>query len=117
MTDQVPVPETARPETETEGHSASRLAEILAPKVFSDPVQSGDRVVVTAAAVQVSGGLGGPEGAGGGHSEGRPVAVIEVAPDGVRVRPLVDYTRLAMTAVGIAFAIWRITRARRSRSR
>jgi uncharacterized spore protein YtfJ len=40
------------------------------------------------------GGLG-----GGGGSHGRPVAVIVIGPNGVRVRPVVDVTKIGIAAV------------------
>jgi uncharacterized spore protein YtfJ len=47
-------------------------------------------------AVEGAGGGGG----GGGGSTGRPVAVIVLGPDGVRVKPVLDMTKLVLTAVG-----------------
>ena len=44
----------------------------------------------------------GSGGGGGGGSRVRGVAVIEVAPDGVRVHPILDQTAVALA--GIAFA-------------
>ena len=46
------------------------------------------------------------DGAGGGGGGGagamaRPVAVIVVGPDGVRVKPVLDTTKLALTALGV----------------
>lgn len=41
-------------------------------------------------------GFGGG-GGGGGFSAARPVAVISVGPDGVRVDPIVDPTKIVMT--------------------
>ena len=46
----------------------------------------------------VQGGGGG--GGGGGGSLGRPVAVIVLKPDGVEIKPVVDVTKLAITALG-----------------
>jgi uncharacterized spore protein YtfJ len=49
-----------------------------------------------------AGGFGGG-GGGGGFSMGRPVAVISIGPQGVRVEPVVDVTKVALafiTAVG-----------------
>jgi uncharacterized spore protein YtfJ len=48
------------------------------------------------ATVQVGGGGGG----GGGGSLGRPVAVIVLKPDGVEVKPVLDVTKLVITALG-----------------
>ena len=51
----------------------------------------------TEAAVEGAGGGGG----GGGGAMGRPVAVIVVGPDGVQVKPVMDLTKLALTALGV----------------
>jgi uncharacterized spore protein YtfJ len=42
-----------------------------------------------------AGGMGGG-GGGGGASSGRPVAVISIRPEGVRVEPVVDPTKIAL---------------------
>jgi len=103
--------------------------------VFGRPVAAGDRVVITAREVSVGGGFGwgggmaageidaaggGEEGAGeeeavgtdvghgaggGGGGSGRPVAVIDVGPDGVNVTPVVDKTKLGLAAVGAWSAV------------
>ena len=39
-------------------------------------------------------------GGGGGGSLGRPVAVIVLKPDGVDIKPVIDVTKLAITALG-----------------
>jgi uncharacterized spore protein YtfJ len=92
--------------------------------VYSQPHTSGDYTVITASEVSVGMGFGfgtgggsGPRseagagqgrgeefagmgggGGGGGFSQGRPVAVISITPQGVRVEPVVDVTK-----VGLAF--------------
>jgi uncharacterized spore protein YtfJ len=38
-------------------------------------------------------------GGGGGQAAGRPVAVITIDPDGVRVQPVLDRTKIAVTAL------------------
>ncbi len=80
-------------------------------------MRAGDRVVIPAATIEFSGGFGfggeGPAnggGGGGGHHTGRPVAVIEVGPEGVRVRPVVDFTKVGLTLVAAALTVWRATR-------
>jgi uncharacterized spore protein YtfJ len=52
-------------------------------------------------------GRGGPRGGGGGggHALGRPVAVITIDPDGVTVQPVLDRTRIALTALAAAAAM------------
>lgn len=92
--------------------------------VYSDPVESGEYMVLTASEVRVgigfgfgggagleanedqtdqdqeslpSGGYGGGGGGGGGGvALGRPVAAIEIGPQGVRVEPIVDPTKIAI---------------------
>jgi uncharacterized spore protein YtfJ len=49
-----------------------------------------------APAMEGAGGGGG----GGGGAMARPVAVIVMGPDGVRVKPVLDATKLAITALG-----------------
>jgi uncharacterized spore protein YtfJ len=98
--------------------------------VFGQPVTSGEYTVIPAAEVAGGGGFGsgmgfgtprahrgesgtgsgdgttaemegaGGGGGGGGGSMGRPVAVITVGPDGVEIKPVLDLTKLAITAVG-----------------
>jgi uncharacterized spore protein YtfJ len=102
---------------------------LAADTVFGKPEQVGDRVVITAAAVHRGGGFGfgsgsgtepgeegggsGAGGGGGGATEGRPVAVIEVGPEGVRVRPVLDFTRIGITAITALLAVARSGRHRR----
>ncbi|HET7846343.1 MAG TPA: hypothetical protein VFL72_02555 [Acidimicrobiia bacterium] len=93
--------------------------------VFSDPQVVGDHLVFTAAAWERGGGFGfgaglgddgvGGRGAGGGGgggagSQGRPVAVISVGPDGVVVRPVIDFTRIGLTVLLSALGVWRVLR-------
>jgi uncharacterized spore protein YtfJ len=93
--------------------------------VYSDPIQAGDYTVITASEVVSGGGFGfgkgfgasperedeiptdseeagtggGGGGGGGGGSSARPVAVILVGPDGVKVQPVVDPTKIALAAL------------------
>jgi uncharacterized spore protein YtfJ len=83
-------------------------------------VRVGETVVIPAATIQFGGGFGfgfgmqqdnnGAGGGGGGWNDGRPVAVIEAGPGGVRVRPVVDVTRVGLTLVAAALTVWRATR-------
>jgi uncharacterized spore protein YtfJ len=108
--------------------------------VFGAPVESNGYTVITASEVAAGGGLGygggttagqqlevpggrdpqvtgGHGGGGGGGSLGRPVAVISIGPDGVKVAPIVDVTKVAiagMTAWG-AIAMFLARMARSSR--
>jgi uncharacterized spore protein YtfJ len=94
-----------------------RLMSVSADRVFAEPVRVGDRVVIPAASVECSGGFGfgGDErsnggGGGGGHQVGRPVAIIEAGPTGVRVKPVIDFTRVGLTLMAAALTVWRATR-------
>jgi uncharacterized spore protein YtfJ len=95
-----------------------RLTDVGADRVFREPVHAGDRVIVTASALDFAGGMGvgsgtdnegggGGGGGLGGRFEGRPVAAIEIGPDGVNIRPIVDFTRIGVTIAIGAFAVWR----------
>jgi uncharacterized spore protein YtfJ len=101
----------------------SNLTDVSAERIFSEPVRAGDHVVVTAAAFDIGMGMGvggggdnlgngGGGGGGGGRTEGRPVAAIDIGPDGVRVHPVIDFTRIGITALFAALAVWRATRRR-----
>lgn len=65
-----------------------------------------------------SAGYGGG-GGGGGTATGRPVAVIEIGPSGVRVEPIVDPTKIAVamfTTLGaMAAMLLKITRQARAK--
>jgi uncharacterized spore protein YtfJ len=93
--------------------------------VFGTPIVQGERTVVVASEVAIGVGAGagfgsgneaadagesiGGGGGGGGYSFGRPVAVIEIEPEGVRVTPIVDSTKIAVavfTTVGAMFFAW-----------
>jgi uncharacterized spore protein YtfJ len=94
-----------------------RLMNVSADRVYAEPVRVGDRVVIPAASIEFSGGFGfggdnqsNGGGGGGGHQAGRPVAIIEVGPDGVRVKPVVDFTRVGLTVLAAALTVWRATR-------
>ena len=102
--------------------SLGRVAgEVHASDVFGVAHESGDRVVITAAALERAGGFGfgsggGGEGAeagsgggggGGGSAAGRPVAAIEIAPDGVRVHAIVDTTRIGIAGLAALMALFR----------
>ena len=99
--------------------------------VFAEPIVQGDTLVIPAAEVMAgmafgvgsgygsaprqegeeaspSGSGGGSGGGGGGRTFARPVAVIVVSPQGVRVEPVVDPTKIvlaALTAAGFVVAM------------
>ena len=96
-----------------------RIVDVSAARVYRDPVPVGDRVVIPAATVEAAGGFGwGSDnvnnggGGGGGYGNGRPVAVIEAGPEGVRVKPVLDATKIGLTLLGAALTVWRATRSR-----
>lgn len=68
--------------------------------IFGEPVQMGEETVLTASEVGAAMGVGKIIAAtgGGGTSFGRPVAVVTAGPDGVKVRPVFDVTK-----IGLAF--------------
>ncbi len=79
------------------------------------PEGEGDEKKAASASKGAGGGAGGG-GAGGGASFGRPVAVVSIGPDGVRVTPVVDATKIALawiTVLGTLFLMLR--RMRRPR--
>jgi uncharacterized spore protein YtfJ len=89
--------------------------------VYGRPVQQGDTTIISAAEVIVAGGFGvgygtgvrpeeskaegglesggGGGGGGGGTSQARPVAVINASPEGVRVEPVVDLTKIGLAVI------------------
>jgi uncharacterized spore protein YtfJ len=83
--------------------------------VYGQPLQQGDRVIIPSAeVVSVMGfGLGsgvntdqdqvekneGVGGGGGGRVFSRPVAVIIASPEGVRIEPVVDLTKVILAAL------------------
>jgi uncharacterized spore protein YtfJ len=92
--------------------------------VYGEPIQHGETLIIPAAEV-LSGvgfgvGFGGAEttssgeggvpvgesggggGGGGGRVFARPVAAIIATPDGVRVEPVVDVTKVALAALTAA---------------
>lgn len=116
-----------------------------AETVFSQPVESGEYKVLTASSVSVAMGFGysrgGGEsisekaeseneeasspsiwktmgGGGGGASAARPVAAIELGPNGVRVEPIVDITKIGLAFITMMISmITIVAKARRLASR
>jgi uncharacterized spore protein YtfJ len=84
-------------------------------RVYGEPIQHGDTVVIPTAEVLAGLGFGagygigtGPQGAGeggggggggGGRTLSRPVAVIIVTPESIRVQEVVDPTKIALAAI------------------
>ncbi len=93
--------------------------------IFSTAVDADGATVITAAAFERIGGFGwgggagaeaegdeggGGGGGGGGRVDSRPVAVIRVAGDEVTVTPIVDVTKVAVTFLVAAAAVWKVLR-------
>jgi uncharacterized spore protein YtfJ len=100
-----------------------------ASKVYATPIVHGDALIIPAAEVLAVAGFGigagsgsGPDpegrqregggggGGGGGRTLARGVAVVVSTPEGVRVEPIVDVTKIALaalTAFGFVWASWR----------
>ncbi len=106
----------AVPNQESANDLIGRLFDITRPEaVYSQPVSVGEHTIITAseymAGLGVGYGSGGgmnaqeePEGVGfggggggGGTTLARPVATIIISPSGVRVEPIVDVTKIAIT--------------------
>ena len=111
--------------------------------VFGEPVASGAYTVITASEVASGGAFGFGSGSapvqaprtaedgrdsgiaagggagGGGGATGRPVAAIIIGPDGVKVQPVADATKIALAAiaawVSVAVMAMRLARARKRR--
>ncbi len=110
-----------------------RLINIARPEaVYSEPLQIGEHKVMTASEVMVGLGMGygggqgpveegeemgiGVGGGGGGHSKARPVAIIDIGPEGVKIEPVIDPTKIVMAffaALGSLFLMTTVLRHRR----
>jgi uncharacterized spore protein YtfJ len=110
--------------TQNERHIDKLYAATQPGAVFSPPVVAGDHTVITASEVVAAGGFGfgqtttgegGAGGGGGGGSTARPVAAISIGPDGVKVQPIVDATKIALAGItawaSIVFMLVRMWRA------
>lgn len=115
------------PGVEKPSGAAQFMAKLFAPAahgaVFSAPVAVEDHLVITACEVVAGGGFGeggavedgeGGEssrkaraggGGGGGWAAGRPVAAIVVSADGVRIRPIIDVTKIGVALLTGAAAM------------
>ena len=105
---------------------------------YSAPVVSGAYTIITASEVLGGGGFGygsgpataasegkprpapqGDGGGGGGGFHSRPVAAIVIGPNGVKVQPIADGTKIAIAAIsawaGVALTAIRIARAAKSK--
>lgn len=93
--------------------------------VYGEPLTRGDATVIVASELAVGMGVGfgggeggdpdgengsGGGGGGGGYAFGRPVAVVAIDAQGVRVTPVFDLTKVAIagiTALGAMFIAYR----------
>jgi uncharacterized spore protein YtfJ len=95
------------------------LATASVEAVYGEPVQNGDTTIIPCAEVLAGMGFGlgfgmggdkakegdktdfgsGSGGGGGGRTFSRPVAVIVASPNGVRVEPVIDVTKIALAAL------------------
>jgi uncharacterized spore protein YtfJ len=115
--------------------------------VFSPPVVSGSYTVITASQVFSAGGFGSGSGVGparppsgenaapasgsmpvaalaggkgmggGGGASGRPVAAIIIGPEGVTIKPILDFTSLTLTGLTVAATILGVMARRRRLAR
>ncbi len=94
--------------------------------VFGDPIRTDSRLIIPVAQTSVGGGVGDVRYAtaegevekrelrlpiasrgGGGGASTRPVAVVVVTPDEVRVQPIFDLNRIALSGMATAVGLWR----------
>jgi uncharacterized spore protein YtfJ len=108
-----------------------------ADAVFSPPVESGQYKVITAAESGITIGLGyggggkvsesdqegegspgiGFGGGGGGAAMARPVAFIEIGPNGARVEPIIDPTKIALAFVSMLITVFSMSAKMRRKAR
>ena len=113
--------------TRVAGSLEAVFGEASPSTVYSAPERVGDDLIITAASWERAGGFGfgggqgttdgetpegggGGGGGGGGTSVGRPVAVIRVGESGIQVEPVIDLTKVAVTALLSALAVWKVLR-------
>jgi hypothetical protein len=102
--------ESARTRT-TVTDGLDRLMQASADRVFAEPQRFGERVVIPAARIDLSGGVGLGLEHGQTTRAGRPVAVIEAGPEGVHVKPVIHLTRVGLTVLAAGFAVWTASRS------
>ena len=101
-------------------HQLGRVGQVQS--VFSEPLEAHGYTIIQAAEVALVGGAGygsgeassesnpdekshGSGGGGGGYSFARPVASIVISSEGVRVEPIIDPTKIALTFFSALAAI------------
>jgi len=107
--------------------------------VFGQPVERGNTIIIPCSEMSVGLGLGGgggfnatseqsnqpggggSGGGGGGGANARPVAVIVMSQEGVRIEPIIDLTKIALasltTGAFVLFWLSRLGRATRDKKR
>jgi uncharacterized spore protein YtfJ len=115
--------------------------------VFGEPLTVGEHAVITASEVSVGLGYGygmgggsapaaaaadegeagegagpvesgaGGGGGGGGSAMARPVAVVQVGPQGIRVEPVIDVTKISLAFLTMLGSMLMLTRKMRRRAR
>ncbi len=90
-------------------------------KAFGEPIRQGETTIVPVAEVMTAMGMGlgfgggteagreGGGGGGGGAAMARSVAVVVASPEGVRVEPVIDFTKIALAAItagGVMLGTW-----------
>lgn len=119
---------TASPTQVVQDTLESFLSAASTEAVYHEPVKHGNILMIPAAeVVSVMGfGLGGGEtsetgadsgGGGGGSVFSRPVAVIISSPEGVRIEPVFDLTKIALAGMttgvlmlGMIARLWSLSR-------
>ena len=123
MSDEITAPEASESSTAAVQSIQSTMESFYATAgvdhVYAGPVEHGDTLIIPAAEVLVGMGFGsgmgygsgtspgeggdgeggGGGGGGGGRTLSRPVAVIIASPEGVRVEPVLDPTKIALAAI------------------
>lgn len=115
------------PNQEAANELMGKLFDITKPEaIYSQPISQGDYTIITASELTAGLGVGygggsgtavndednnstvgsGGGGGGGGGTLARPVAAIIIGPDGVRVEPIVDVTKLAIALFTAFGAMW-----------
>jgi uncharacterized spore protein YtfJ len=129
--DRPPEVRVANPPVERVGRVMEKLLDTAdVAKVYGEPIAHGQLLLIPAAEVVAVAGVGmgaggavgfvaeqgqrsrgsGGGGGGGGRTMARSVAVIVASPDGVEVRPVFDWTKIALaafTAAGFIVASWK----------
>jgi uncharacterized spore protein YtfJ len=112
----IDVQKEAQPTIEMTTEFMSKMADVAnVNAVFGQPIQRGDTIVIPCSEVSIGGGLGfgrgpattneqgkvavGQGGGAGGGATGRPLAVIVMSPEGVRVNPIMDMTKVGLAVL------------------